>query len=440
MKILSQKGRKMRNRLIAFHIMECICYYKRVLNPTAWGFPRGHHESIVAKEHKYETYKNHEKYRLTTSSLDVDIHCIRSGRGLRNHILTNRKRCIPNRSCNNSRAHNNLCGWICQCSAKHAVCNGNKGKPRTIPVAAEEQELIPEINQDQTEETPSPVGEVEEEVEETAVTESEPIAVSILLKWDYSTEDDLIRIGNDITLVAELKDEAASLPLQWQVASKPTQDLVEGEPEWEDISGAHGQKYIFTVKEGMQSWRWRLRVATPDGGMVYSDEMRLPKLAQAEGELEIIDDPETPLGVGGMPLPIAAIALSATVPLDEITFGDEVMLTADIANPCEGMLLQWQYIPDGVEPAEEAWQSIEGATETIYSYVMNEENTGWLWRLLITVPETIEQEEPMLDGDETVGVDTDEAPLCVPQEATEPAAETIAEETPEPAVESILEE
>jgi hypothetical protein len=232
----------------------------------------------------------------------------------------------------------------------------------------------------------------EDDINEDALVELQPesIAVSITLKWDISTDDDLLRVGDPITLTAEITTEAANLNLQWQVATKPAQDLAEDEPEWANLSGKIGTKYTFTVQEGMQSWRWRLCVTTPDGGAVYSEEMRLPKLTTAEDESVLLDDSDIPLGVASIPpLPTATIILTANIPLDEIVFGDEVTLAAEIHNPREDMQLQWQYIPSNTEPAEEAWLSIAGATESRYTYIVDEGNESRLWRLLITVPEDI---------------------------------------------------
>lgn len=216
--------------------------------------------------------------------------------------------------------------------------------------------------------------------------------VSITLKWDISTENSLLRIGDPITLTAEITAKTENYGLQWQVATKPAQDLLEGEPEWANLSGKTGTKYTFTVQEDMQTWRWRLCVTAPDSGKIHSEEMRLPKLtAMKEGSV-LFDESETPLGVVSVPpLPVATITLTANVPLDEIAYGDEVTLLAEIRNPCEGMLLQWQYTTSDTEAMEEEWIDAAGARTSSYTYIITEENEGWLWRLLITAPEDEEE-------------------------------------------------
>ena len=56
---------------------------------------------------------------------------------------------------------------------------------------------------------------------------------------------------------------------------------------------------------------------------------------------------------------------------------------AEIENLREGMLLQWQYMSE----EGEAWQDISDSLENTYACVLDEGNEGWLWRMLITVPE-----------------------------------------------------
>ena len=240
--------------------------------------------------------------------------------------------------------------------------------------------------------TPSPT---EDETYKDTSEEPPPesMALSITLKWDIPAKESLLRIGDPIAFIAEITTEMENLAMQWQVAMKPAQDLAEDESEWVNLSGKTGPKYTFTVQEGMQSWCWRLFVTTPDGGSVYSEEMRLPKLMTQEEESGLLDDPDAPLSVASIPpLSTATITLTANIPLDEIAFGDEVTLLAEIHNPCEGMLLQWQYAPSDTEATEEEWIDIDGAGSSSYTYIINEENEGWLWRLLITVPEGVEAE------------------------------------------------
>jgi hypothetical protein len=167
--------------------------------------------------------------------------------------------------------------------------------------------------------------------------------------------------------------------LQWQVAIKPAEELKENEEEWANIPGAHGLTYTFVVADGMEIWRWRLRVDLAEGEAIYSEEMTLPDIADEPAE-EVEEETEATL-------PVANITFTANAPADEITEGTEITLSAEIENPREGMLLQWQHMPAEAELTEGAWVSVEGAVESSYAYMLGEENEGWLWRLLITVPE-----------------------------------------------------
>lgn len=89
-----------------------------------------------------------------------------------------------------------------------------------------------------------------------------------------------------------------------------------------------------------------------------------------------------------------SITTTANVPLDEITFGDEVTLTAAIHSSREGMLIQWQYAPSVTDLSEEAWVSIAGATGSSYTYIVDHENVAWLWRFLISEPGDAEANPP----------------------------------------------
>jgi hypothetical protein len=205
--------------------------------------------------------------------------------------------------------------------------------------------------------------------------------------------DDVLHCGDRITLEAEIDTEMEGLRLQWQVATKPAEELKENEREWEDIPGAHGLRHTFTVKEGMQTWRWRLRIRLPDGEMMYSDELMLPPMQEAEPK-EAISDAAKPLD-----LPVAHITLMAGVPEEEITFGTQIELIAEIENPHEGMLLQWQFMPAEEELAEDAWRDVPGATGSTHAYMLGEENEGWLWRLLVTMPEALDGAPESAEGE-----------------------------------------
>lgn len=60
-------------------------------------------------------------------------------------------------------------------------------------------------------------------------------------------------------------------------------------------------------------------------------------------------------------------------------FGTEIILTAHAA-PSDNVRYQWQYSPDGGETVI----TIEGATESVYSYVLTPENQNYVWRVMVT--------------------------------------------------------
>jgi len=67
--------------------------------------------------------------------------------------------------------------------------------------------------------------------------------------------------------------------------------------------------------------------------------------------------------------------------LDEVVMeGEEIRLTS-ILTGFEGLTysLQWQY-NDG-----EGWKNIEGATEDTYTFIVDDNNIGYEWRLMVTL-------------------------------------------------------
>ncbi|MBQ8137375.1 MAG: hypothetical protein IJ174_08085, partial [Clostridia bacterium] len=57
------------------------------------------------------------------------------------------------------------------------------------------------------------------------------------------------------------------------------------------------------------------------------------------------------------------------------------VLTAHIEGVEEGYKLQWQYTPDGGVTIYD----IEGADETVYRYLLNEETGTYSWRVRLTM-------------------------------------------------------
>jgi len=221
----------------------------------------------------------------------------------------------------------------------------------------------------------------------------EAILLSVKVRWIIASPDGLLSWGDEIALLAEIDPDVEGLQLQWQVATKPVEELQEDEEEWMDIPDAQGLKYTLTTEEGMQAWRWRVCMRLPEGdAVVYSNEIMLPSI-QASDETEPQVEEEVLGAQDADELPIVHITIVASVPLEEIDNGTQIELIAEIDNTCEDIQLQWQYLPMEMDPVVDAWQDIPDATELTYAYVLDEENAGWLWRLLITVPERNESAE-----------------------------------------------
>lgn len=261
------------------------------------------------------------------------------------------------------------------------------------------------------------------------------VALTFAINWKFANDENILYLGNEVTLRAEIDSEATGLHLQWQIATKPADKLKEDEPEWADIPGAQGDKYAFAVTDGMQAYRWRLCIGTPEGEVFYSDEMMLPAIELTEAVLGVSDAEAVPEETT-LILPVANITFTAAVSDEEITLGTEITLTAEIETPQEGMQLQWQYMSADAEPTEEAWVNVEGATESSYAYTLDEENEGWLWRLLITVPEVVEKTMPadecgeVLAGEEEAPERTPAPEIFADESTTPPATEEILAEQP----------
>lgn len=322
------------------------------------------------------------------------------------------------------------------------------------PTPAAEEPAESEEPTEAEEPTPAPTEETPEQHEPSAASEeppeppaaedeltpppteepAEPTAPQASLAWELANEDQPLRLGDRITLLADLDaEEAAGLALQWQVATKAAEALAADEPEWVNISGASGLKYAFVVEEGMQGWRWRLCIDWGGDEPAYSDEIALPEVATEENDSEeanVTKEAEEVAAAEGeqdeAELPVASITFAANVPADEITYGTGITLAANIENPREGMQLQWQYALEGGE-----WQDIPDAAGLAYAYTLSEENEGYLWRLLITVPEAEATEDTETPTLETESVpEADENTVTEPEEPEpEPAVAVEAEET-----------
>ena len=262
------------------------------------------------------------------------------------------------------------------------------------PTPMTDEPSTPAITEDPVDEGPPEETKdpADEEPAGTTTPEEQP-SVTIAIKWDIPTEDGLLRAGDPITLIAEITTEAEGIGLQWQAAAKAPKDLAEDEPEWADIAGANGHKHAFIMRDGMQSWRWRLRVSMPHGGTVFSDEISLPRITDEGLAPVLAEEDEAGLDASETPLPTATVTLKSGIPLDELAFSDPVTLVAEIHFPRDDMLLQWQYTFADDDRAEEDWRNIDGATGSTHTFIIDEENTKWVWRLLITVPEEVLPED-----------------------------------------------
>lgn len=228
-------------------------------------------------------------------------------------------------------------------------------------------------------------------IEETVTDETLPVTqISLYVKWEYDLQScEEPSDTKAVKLKAVSEQDLSGLKLQWQVATKTQAQLKEGEEEWADVDGETGASFAFAANDQMRHWRWRLRATQENGAVSLSNEASLP-VAIAKPETEI-EEGDIPLDVeekeqsSERVIPWSTISYLSDIPEEEITFGTEIMLSAEIFYACDGMQLQWQYLS---EQSTEAWQSVEGAIETTHRYIIDETNYQNIWRLLITVEAT----------------------------------------------------
>ena len=68
--------------------------------------------------------------------------------------------------------------------------------------------------------------------------------------------------------------------------------------------------------------------------------------------------------------------------MTEVLDGTEVTLTAQLEGfENDQYVIQWQYTPDGGTTVFDA----DGANEENYTFFLNEQNVGYMWRIRVTL-------------------------------------------------------
>ena len=132
-------------------------------------------------------------------------------------------------------------------------------EPAEEPTAELTEEPTAELTEEPTAEpTEEPTAEPTEEptAEPTAEPAEEPAPV-VERSVQIVCLNEEIEIGDEVILVAKLTGfEDASCSLQWQWLVKNEQ----GEMEWQDVPGATGVRYTYTMTEELVSRQWRVLV------------------------------------------------------------------------------------------------------------------------------------------------------------------------------------
>lgn len=274
-------------------------------------------------------------------------------------------------------------------------------------------ETTPETSETTT--TPAPItteapsaqeedGEQEDAPSETQAPQEENV-MAVSIAWKLQSTNSILGENNEVTLNANLGDTEEGTYI-WQVLTNPANTSGEQDTQWQDVPNETKAQYTFVAKDNMKNWKWRVCAITSDGQSIYSNEISLPEgtteeavpdfalpeSADEESGANDTDTTATPSEATSAPaatageatplLPSAEIRVMTDAPNEEIQYGTQITLTATILHPVDGMTLQWQYLHD----EDEAWIEVEGANEAEYSFVMNEENEGKAWRVLITLP------------------------------------------------------
>ena len=104
------------------------------------------------------------------------------------------------------------------------------------------------------------------------------------------------------------------------------------------------------------------------------EEADAEEVETADDELVEIEDLETPLGAAPMTVRVE-MSVDGTA-----SYGAEITLTAEILG-CEPgeVIIRWQYSPDGGETVV----TVPEADGMVYSFILSEENMGYLWRAVV---------------------------------------------------------
>ena len=128
-------------------------------------------------------------------------------------------------------------------------------EPTAEPAAEPTEEPTAEPTEEPTAE-PTEEPTVEPTAEPTAEPAEEPAPV-VERSVQIVCLNEEIEIGDEVILVAKLTGfEDASCSLQWQWLVKNEQ----GEMEWQDVPGATGVRYTYTMTEELVSRQWRVLV------------------------------------------------------------------------------------------------------------------------------------------------------------------------------------
>ena len=230
--------------------------------------------------------------------------------------------------------------------------------------------------------------EMNDTAETPVLEEREAEPFIFVLRWEYDLEKE--PFSEVIKLRADSDQGLSNVQLQWQVAKKPQAQLHETEEEWTNVENEKTSWLEISANIRMADWRWRLKVTQVDGTHSFTDGALLPGdfvvLLKEASEMEArtegtVGETLLEITVDGQNIPLPTISFTTDSPENEIYIGSNVLLIAEIQNIQENMTTQWQFF----DAALEEWLDVEGATRSEYSYIVDEVNCLYLWRLLVTL-------------------------------------------------------
>ena len=101
----------------------------------------------------------------------------------------------------------------------------------------------------------------------------------------------------------------------------------------------------------------------------------MPEESEEIEETDEIEEPEEPEMQGEL-----SVSIYAAYPGDEPQYGNTVQLLSLVMGASQGAQLnyQWQYHVEGGD-----WTDVPGANGETYEYVLDEQNVGYTWRLVV---------------------------------------------------------